>query len=106
MLSEEERRELRTLAQSAHLRNEFRAIKAAGRLTPHQLSIDDLVGFLNCLQRIQAYQPPPRPFPLYTNIRLQEQPDNSAILGTSHSLFSRIMSCVPVFHLFSFGRWH
>jgi hypothetical protein len=70
MLSEEARQELKALAKSAQLREDFRAIKAAGRLKSRQVSVDDLVGFLNCLQRMHAHQLPPRPFPIYANVRL------------------------------------
>ena len=70
MLSEEEREELRAMARSERVREEFRAIRAAGQPTHHARSVDDLVAFLTFVNRLPATLPPPRPFPIYTNIRL------------------------------------
>lgn len=70
MLSEEEKRELRALARSGQVRDEFEFIRSASQRKPSERSIDAYISFLTCMGRLPAVQPPPRPFPIYTNVRL------------------------------------
>ena len=70
MLSEEDKQELQAMARSERVREEFRAIRAAGRPKAQEWSSDDFITFLTFLHRLPAFPPSPRPFPIYTNIRL------------------------------------
>lgn len=70
MFSEAEQRELQELARSARVREEFRMIRDAGRHAAQHLSIDDLLQWLTFLNQVTVRPPPPRPFPVYANVRL------------------------------------
>ena len=70
MLSEEEKREIKALAQSAQVREEFQRVKPFPRREPVHCTVDEYLAFLDVLRQVRIHQPPPRPFPLYTNIRL------------------------------------
>ena len=70
MLSEEEQRELKALAKSNQIREEFELIRRASWRTPDVRQLDAYLSFVTCLHRLQTSQPLPRPFPIYTNIRL------------------------------------
>ena len=70
MLSEQERREMKAMAQSQAVREEFERLKRASRLPPaHPINLDRLLNFLTTMSRFGP-QAPPRPFPSYPNVRL------------------------------------
>lgn len=53
MLSEEERKEIRAMAASRAIRDEFRQLKAASRLSPTKpVNLDEFIGFLTMMSRL------------------------------------------------------
>ena len=68
MLSDKEKRELKAMARSKRVREEFETIRRSGQRYFSELTVDQLLGFLNGLSRMQAFSHPP--FPIYTNVRL------------------------------------
>ena len=70
MLSEEEKRDLKAMARSRRVRAEFDTIRSSGQRYFSELTVDQLLGFLNGLSRLQVSPLPPEPFLLYTNMRL------------------------------------
>lgn len=71
MLSEEERREMREMAQSEAIREEFCRLKAASRLDPTQpVDLDQLLDFLTTMSRLSAQPLPQRPFVAYSRVLL------------------------------------
>ena len=71
MLSDEERKELKAMAASASLREEFRLLKAASQLPLDQpVDLDTFVRFLSTMSRFSTVPPQPRPFVAYTNVKL------------------------------------
>jgi len=70
MLSEEEKQELKALARSSSLEEEFRLVKPFPRRQPIGCSIEQYVAFLSVLRKVQICHPGQPPFPTYTNIRL------------------------------------
>jgi hypothetical protein len=70
MLSEPEKRELKALAKSQTLREDFELLRHASPRKPDDQLIDAYLSFLACLRRMQARQLPAPSFPIYTNVRL------------------------------------
>ena len=71
MLSEEERREMKVMAASATLREEFNRLRAASRCPPGQpMDVDQLLDFLTTMSRLSSQPPSPRPFLPYSRVRL------------------------------------
>jgi hypothetical protein len=69
MLTDEEKRELRELARSTTMRDEFRSLKNGPRLarsTP--LDLDRFIEFLTAMSRFQPISP--REAPEYRNARI------------------------------------
>ena len=70
MLSEEEKRQLKEMAQSAAIREEFRAVQAASRFpTDRPLDLDQFLDFLTTMSRLGP-PPLPRPFVPYSRVLL------------------------------------
>ena len=71
MLSEEEKRELKEMAASAAIREEFEQLRAASRLPRSQpVDLDQLLDFLTTMARLCPTPPPPRPFVPYSCVLL------------------------------------
>lgn len=70
MLSEEEKQELKALVKSSALRRDFEMLRALARRYSQECPIEQYLVFLSSFFRVVGYPTPPRPFPLYTNVRL------------------------------------
>jgi hypothetical protein len=71
MLSEQERQELKAMAASVEVREEFRRLGSASRAaTEGRMSVDHLLGFLTTMPRLSAVPPPKKAFVPYTDVRL------------------------------------
>jgi len=70
MLSDEEKRELKTLASSAALREDCEMLRRASREAARTCSVDDYLAFLKMLNRMLRVKRPARPLPVYANVRL------------------------------------
>ena len=70
MLTESERREMREMAESASLKEEFRAMRRNSRAIEARLSVDQLIHWLTALARSCPVPPKPRPFVDYTNVKI------------------------------------
>jgi len=71
MLSEEEKQELKAMASSSAIREEFRQLRSAsspGNGEP--INIDHLLSFLTAMTRLSSVSATPKPFVPYTNIRI------------------------------------
>lgn len=71
MLSEEERKEMKAMAASASIREEFEQLRAASRCPPGQpMDVDQLLDFLTTISRLSTQPLPPRPFVPYSRVLL------------------------------------
>lgn len=70
MLTEEEKRELREMAESASLKEEFRALRRNSRAIEGCLSIDQLIQWLSAMARSCPVPAKPRTFVDYPNVKL------------------------------------
>jgi len=70
MLSEEEKRELKEMAASAKLGEDFRLLEEVSREAQTQVTWVQYLDFLTTMSLFGALQAPPRPFAHYTNVRL------------------------------------
>ena len=69
MLSEEEKREMRELAGSAAIRDEFRLLRRLSRA--HQrVDVDQFIQFLTAMSRLSARPAVPRAFVRYTQVKI------------------------------------
>ncbi len=70
MLSEQEKRELKEMAASATIREEFRLLEVASRAAQARASLDHYLRFLTTMSRLSTHPPIPRPFVPYTIVRI------------------------------------
>ena len=70
MLSEKEKQELKEMAASSTLREEFRALRNNSRDIESHVSVGDLVCWLTAMSRICPYPVQPRPFVRYVNVKI------------------------------------
>ncbi len=71
MLSEDEKRELRSLADSSTLREEFRQLRKSSYANPNKpVDIDRFLSFLTAMSRLCPAPPRVKPFVPYTNVRI------------------------------------
>jgi hypothetical protein len=69
VLSEEEKQELRELAHSVSIRDEFRLLRKLS--SEHQrVDLDCYIQFLTAMSRLRPELTPPRTFVEYTNVKL------------------------------------
>lgn len=68
MLSERECREMKAMAQSADVRDEFRQLKAAQTAQP--VDLNQFLRFLTAMSRFSAQPTAPRPFVPYARVLL------------------------------------
>ena len=71
MLSEEEKQELKAMASSSAIREEFRQLRSASSPDNGEpINIDHLLSFLTAMTRLSSVPATPKPFVPYTNIRI------------------------------------
>jgi len=71
MLSEDEKQELRSLSQSATVREEFRQLRMASRLRlEREVNVDNFVSFLTAMTRLSTVKTIPKTFVPYTVVRI------------------------------------
>ena len=69
MLSEEEKRELKEMAASVSVRDEFRLLRRLS-LEHQRVDVDRLLKFLTAMSRLNPRSGPPRKFIEYTSVKL------------------------------------
>ena len=69
MLSEEEKQEMREMAGSAAVRDEFRLLRKLSSAR-QRVDIDCYIQFLTAMSRLSAKPAPPRTFVKYTSVKL------------------------------------
>lgn len=69
MLSEEEKQEMKEMAASASVRDEFRLLKRFS-LARRPVDIDRYIQFLTAMSRLNPQPAPPRKFVEYRNVKL------------------------------------
>ena len=69
MLSDEEKQELREMAASETLREEFRILQRNSRESAQRISVDDLARWLTAINRICPGDPKTRKFMFGTNFK-------------------------------------
>jgi hypothetical protein len=70
MLTENEKREMREMAESASLQEEFRRMQRNSRAIEGHLSVDELIHWLTVMARTCPAPAKRRPFVPYTNVKL------------------------------------
>ena len=70
MLSEQEKQELKEMAASLTLREEFRTLRNNSRDAESRVSLDELVCWLTAMSRICPNLAKPSPFVHYTNVKI------------------------------------
>jgi hypothetical protein len=70
MLTENEKREMQEMAESASLKEEFRAMRRNSRAIEGCLSVDQLIHWLTAMARSCPAPAKPRPFVQYTNVKI------------------------------------
>jgi len=69
MLSEKEKQEMRELAASKTVREEFRLLRQQS-LQPRRASLDHFIRFLTVMSRLNSRRPQRRAFVEYTQVKL------------------------------------
>jgi len=69
MLSEQEKLELREMAGSAALRDEFRTLRRNSQQLERRLTIDELMSWLSAMARLLPKPTEPRRFVEYKNVK-------------------------------------
>ncbi len=69
MLSEQEKLELREMAQSATLREEFRALRRYSQQLERRITVDELMSWLSAMARVLPKPAKPRRFVEYKNVK-------------------------------------
>jgi len=70
VLTEKEKQELREMAGSSSLREEFRAVERNSRAIDGRLSVDQLIQWLTAIARTSPVSAKPRPIVRYTNVKI------------------------------------
>ena len=70
MLSEEEKREIKEMAASVTLREEFRTLRRNSRTRERNISVDDLMRWLTAMAQISPQPGKSRPFVHYTHAKI------------------------------------
>ncbi len=71
MLSEEEKQELRSLANSSTLREEFRQLRKSSCADPNKrVDVDRFLSFLTAMSRLCPAPSQTKTFVVYTNVRI------------------------------------
>lgn len=70
MLSEEEKQELREMAASESLREDFRTMRRNSRAMEGEIGVDELAHWLTVMGRVCPGVPKPQPFVHYTKVKI------------------------------------
>lgn len=70
MLSDEEKRELKELAGSAAIRDEFRLLRRNSMALQQRVDVDEFIGFLTAMSRLNPKPAAPRPFVPYRQVKI------------------------------------
>jgi hypothetical protein len=70
VLTEEEKQELKVLAGSAAIREEFRLLRRNSMALQRRVSVDEFIGFLTAMSRLNPRPAPPRPFVAYRQVKI------------------------------------
>lgn len=70
MLSKEEKQELREMAASESLREEFRTMRKNSQAIESVIGVDELAHWLTVMARVCPGAPTPRRFVHYTDVKL------------------------------------
>ena len=70
MLTEKEKREMREMAESASLKEEFRTMRRNSRAIEERMGLDQVVRWLTAMTRSFPADAKPRPFVRYTNVKI------------------------------------
>ena len=71
VLSEEEKQELKSMASSSVIRDEFRQLRKSSYSDPEKpVDIDQLLSFLTTMSRLSSVPAQPRAFVPYANVRI------------------------------------
>ena len=69
MLSEQEKLELREMAGSALLRDEFRTLRRNSQQLERRITVDELMSWLSAMMRVLPKSTEPRRFVEYKNVK-------------------------------------
>jgi hypothetical protein len=70
VLTEEEKQELREMAASESLREDFRTMRRNSRTIEGQIGVDELAHWLTVMARVCPGAPKPQHFVHYTNVKI------------------------------------
>ena len=70
MLTEEEKQELKELAGSAAIRDEFRLLRRNSMALQQRVDVDKFISFLTAMSRLNPKPPAPRVFVPYKQVKL------------------------------------
>ena len=70
MLTEEEKQELKELAGSAAIRDEFRLLRRNSMALQQRVDVDKFISFLTAMSRLNPTPPAPRAFVPYKQVKL------------------------------------
>jgi len=70
LLTEEEKQELKELAGSAAIRDEFRLLRRNSMALQQRVDVDKFISFLTAMSRLNPTPPAPRAFVPYKQVKL------------------------------------
>ena len=70
MLTDEEKQELKELAGSAAIREEFRLLRRNSMALQQRVDVDTFISFLTAMSRLNPKHPAPRAFVPYKQVKL------------------------------------
>ena len=70
MLTDEEKQELKELAGSAAIREEFRLLRWNSMALQQRVDVDKFISFLTAMSRLNPSPPAPRAFVRYNQVKL------------------------------------
>ena len=70
MLTDEEKQELKELAGSAAIREEFRLLRRNSMALQRRVDVDTFISFLTAMARLNPNPPAPRAFVRYKQVKL------------------------------------
>ena len=70
MLTDEEKQELKELAGSAAIRDEFRLLRRNSLALQQRVDVDKFISFLTAMSRLNPSPPAPRAFVPYKQVKL------------------------------------
>ena len=70
MLTDEEKQELKELAGSAAIREEFRLLRRNSMALQQRVDVDTFISFLTAMSRLNPNPPAPRAFVRYKQVKL------------------------------------